>query len=382
MDPARAPRLLEGLLRKEIHLWIGAWLKDAPRRKALRERTFSGPRHLIFATCDHYEPLHGKPSHETGRARVQRWRTDYPKLAKDLRDANGRPPRHSFFFPGEEYHREFLEPLRELVELGYGEAEVHLHHDRDTRESVREKFVETLELLARHDLVVREGEGYRWAFIHGNWSLANGRRDGMHCGVDDELELLYELGCYADFTFPSAPDDECQPAILNSIYYPDGDLSKKRAYEHGTAAKVGDAKRERVLLIEGPLAMSLRRAKNPFRVESASLQASDPPTKKRLDTWIEQGVSVRGREEWVFVKVHTHGAPEKNADVLLGDPARRFHEDLLRHYNDGTRWQTHYVTAREMFNVARAAMDGKDGSPAAYFDYEIPRSPASARAPR
>jgi hypothetical protein len=25
-----------------------------------------------------------------------------------------------------------------------------------------------------------------------------------------------------------------------------------------------------------------------------------------------------------------------------------------------------------MYNVARAAMDGKAGSPAAYFDYEVP----------
>ena len=44
-------------------------------------------------------------------------------------------------------------------------------------------------------------------------------------------------------------------------------------------------------------------------------------------------------------------------------------------YNDGTRWKLHYVTAREMFNVARAAMDGKPGDPSAYFDYVIPPPP-------
>jgi hypothetical protein len=74
------------------------------------------------------------------------------------------------------------------------------------------------------------------------------------------------------------------------------------------------------------------------------------------------------------VKVHTHGAPERNAKVLLGEHATRFHEALGARYNDGEKWKLHYVSAREMFNVARAAMDGKTGSPAEYFDYEIPKA--------
>ena len=73
----------------------------------------------------------------------------------------------------------------------------------------------------------------------------------------------------------------------------------------------------------------------------------------------------------MFVKVHTHGAPERNAKVLLGDANAQFHQALQR-YNDGTQWKLHYVSAREMYNVARAAMDGHAGAPDAYFDYEIP----------
>ena len=38
----------------------------------------------------------------------------------------------------------------------------------------------------------------------------------------------------------------------------------------------------------------------------------------------------------------------------------------------------HYVTAREMFNVARAAMDGKIGDPSAYFDYVVPPPPIAS----
>jgi hypothetical protein len=54
-----------------------------------------------------------------------------------------------------------------------------------------------------------------------------------------------------------------------------------------------------------------------------------------------------------------------------------FHAALGARYNDGRDWKLHYVSAREMFNVARAAMDGKGGDPSAYFDYEVPRAERS-----
>ena len=42
--------------------------------------------------------------------------------------------------------------------------------------------------------------------------------DGRWCGLNNEIGLLCRLGCYADFTFPSAPS-ETQPAMVNAIYY-------------------------------------------------------------------------------------------------------------------------------------------------------------------
>ena len=93
---------------------------------------------------------------------------------------------------------------------------------------------------------------------------------------------------------------------------------------------------------------------------------------------MQQGIGVVGRPEWVFVKVHTHGAPEKQAASLLGDDGRALHRALTQQYNDGQRWRLHYVTAREMFNVARAAMDGKAGDPNAYFDYIVPAPPIAS----
>jgi hypothetical protein len=374
LDLAGLPGPLGRLGAKELHLWVGAWLRDRARKALDRER--EGTRHLLFALCDHYEPLHGGADFARGMERVDAWRTRYPDIARSFRDSDGRPPRHSYFFPGEQYDPRFIEPLAQMCGQGLGEVEVHLHHDGDTRATLRASLEKTLADLDRHGVVPKKGGKAAWAFIHGNWCLANARRDGRWCGVDDEMELLWELGCYADLTFPSAPD-QSQPGIVNSIYYPRGDVARRRAYEDGEPVRVGTPRRDRILLIEGPIALALRPGRRAPRIESAALDHSDPPTAARLKTWVDQEVTVGGRPEWVFVKVHTHGAPEPNARVLLGDDAVRFHEALGRGYNDGERWKLHYVTAREMFNLARAAMDGKRGEPSDWFDYEVPPPPVA-----
>jgi hypothetical protein len=74
--------------------------------------------------------------------------------------------------------------------------------------------------------------------------------------------------------------------------------------------------------------------------------------------------------------VHTHGALEKSAASLLGYGGHALHQ-ALQQYNDGHRHRLHYVTAREMFNIARAAMDGRSGDPADYYDYLIAPPPVA-----
>lgn len=364
--------MIARLLEKNLHRWVGGWTAELGRR-ALRPRV-DGPRHLLFALVDHYEPLWNQVSPAQGLARVRAWSEGYPASLGRFRDASGRPPRHSFFFPGEQYAPEYLEPLAGLARSGYGEVEVHLHHDGDTAAGLRESLDRALADFGRHGHISRVAAGPRWAFIHGNWCLSNSRRDRRKCGVDAELRVLFEAGCYADFTFPSAPD-ETQPGIVNQIYWPTGDLERRCAHERGARARVGELRRDRLLMIQGPLALSRRPGRLGIRIESSALQASDPPTPARVDTWAAQDIHVAGRPEWVFVKVHTHGAPEANAASLLGPEGRALHEHLAARYNDGRRWILHYVTAREMFNIAVAAMEGASGDPSSHRDRVIPPPP-------
>jgi len=375
--------VLSRLRRKNLHTWLGGYARHLGRRAVARAQTAGGERHLLFAVCDHYEPLWGKGTpRDVGDRRVAVWEERYPPLGERFRDADGMTPRHSFFFPGEEYDPRFLERLARLSAAGHGEVELHLHHDGDTAAKLRRDIDDYLRRFAEHGHVSRgPGGEFQFAFIHGNWCLANARRDGRWCGVDEEVQLLHEAGCYADFTFPSAPD-ECQPNRVNEIYWPTGDLRRRKAYDAGEEARVGEVRRDRLLMITGPLALTRRPGaglRPGLRIESSALSHDDPPTPERLRSWVAQNIHVRGRPEWVFVKIHTHGAPERNADVLLGDPGRALHETLAREFNDGSRWSLHYVTAREMFNVAVAAMEGRTGDPGQYRDHVIAPPPVALR---
>lgn len=365
--------MLARLRRKNLQYWLRDYGRHLVRRaRASQPR---GPRHILFALCDHYEPLHGRAPDDVGRARVDAWAERYPALGA-FRDSDGRPPRHGWFFPGEEYRPHFLDQLAKLVRAGFGEVEFHLHHDGDTSHSLAPRIEDHLRTFAEHGHLSRDDRGaFRWAFIHGNWSLANGRPDGKWCGVDDELPMLHRLGCYVDLTFPAAPDP-CQPDKVNQIYWPVGDLTKRRCYENGERARVGKHHTDRLLMITGPLAFALDGRR--VRMENGALTGDDPPTAERVGTWLAQNIHVEGRPEWVFVKVHTHGAIEKTAQSLLGDGGHALHQALREQVIDAGD-SLHYVTAREMYNVALAAMDGRTGNPNAYFDYAIKPPPVAQR---
>jgi hypothetical protein len=374
---------LDRLKKKNLQGWAGGYLRwmaqsALPRARVALGVGSSGPRHLLFALCDHYEPLWKTQDRAVGAERVRAWLHGYPNLVGPFRDADGRPPRHSFFFPGEEYGQDYLDALASLARRGLGEVELHLHHHDDNAANLRRTIADYLALFAGHGHLSRDRAGrLRYAFIHGNWCLANARSDRRWCGVDEELPLLFDSGCYADFTFPAAPDDS-QPPIVNQIYWPEGDLARRRAQDTGSPARVGQMRRDRLLMIEGPLAFTLRPGAIPRpRIENAAVTADDPATPERVRSWVRTGIHVAGRPEWVFVKVHTHGAPEKQAASLLGDGGRMLHTELTTRYNDGRRWRLHYVTAREMYNVAVAAMDGQTGDPGAYRDYELPPPPVA-----
>ncbi len=366
--------------RKNVHQWLGAYLRQrSPARPA-------GPVHIMFAFVDHFEPQWGRPDYDIEVQRVARWCDGYRALASRHRDADGVPPQHTFFYPEEEYRPEHLNALAGLCKQGYGEIEVHLHHDHDTEAGLREKiqgFVQKLH--QRHGaLPVDPTTGQpAFGFIHGNWALDNSRADGRWCGVNNELRVLGQLGCYADFTLPSAPSDT-QTRKINSIYYATDDEHGPKSHDDGVDVCAGQACRGDLLIVQGPLALNWRNRRHGVvpRIENADIRAAYPPTADRVALWLRQHIHVRGRPEWVFIKVHTHGTPERDSEALLGAPVEALFAHLESHYNDGLRHVLHYVSAREMFNIIKAAEAGLSGDPNRYRDYRLPKPPMFNRPQR
>jgi len=364
---------------RHMQIWLGNYL-----RRRLPPRPTHGPVHVMFAFVDHFEPNWGRVNLATQRARVDRWCRDYRALADRHRDADGRPPQHSFFYPEEEYVEEHLDKLAALCADGYGEIEIHLHHDNDTPENFTATIARFNKLLhERHGALPRDPQTgqLRFGFIHGNWCLDNSRADGRWCGINNELILLRELGCYADFTLPSAPS-ETQTRTVNSIYYATDDPARPKSHDIGVPVRVGGTPSGDLMIVQGPLGLNWRERRLGLvpRIENADVRRGCPPTPARVDHWVRTGIHVEGRPEWIFVKVHTHGTQERDMDTLLGEAAERMHAHLERAYNDGTRHVLHYVTAREMYNIIKAAEAGKSGNPGDWRDYELPPPPHRARA--
>src|SRR5262252_7718648 len=103
----RVSNLLEYVRSKNLDAWTAGYARWWARSIVPRARRAldhdGGTRHLLFTFCDHYEPLWSDVGHAQGKERVRTWSEGYPALAASFRDADGRPPRHSFFFPGEQY---------------------------------------------------------------------------------------------------------------------------------------------------------------------------------------------------------------------------------------------------------------------------------------
>ena len=114
--------------------------------------------HVLIAVCDHYEPDNARPSRHVADERVARWCRSYPQLFGHFSDSRGRAPQHSFFYPQDEYFvPHYLDQLKGLCSAGFGDVEIHLHHDNDTEDQLREKL-ETFRdtLVNRHGLLRRD----------------------------------------------------------------------------------------------------------------------------------------------------------------------------------------------------------------------------------
>jgi hypothetical protein len=327
--------------------------------------TPSGPIHLFFLYADHFEP--GEDYHY-----LQRWMDEYPKLADRHRDAGGRRVQHTWFYPAEQQIDRNLAALQKLVAAGYGEVELHLHHRGDNEESGRRRFSTDIAYLQKFGFLKTADGASHFAFIHGFWGLDNSM-GSQYCGNNKELVLLRDLGCFADFTFPSLYR-EAQPPFVNNIYAATDD-ARPKSYDHGIPVEQGVPFKGDLMIFQGPLLLvpTISPRYLFVQVEDDDIHPTIPVGPARVDHWVRSRIHVKGRPDWQFLKVHTHGAQsDADASETLGPHFDSALTHLETAYNDRTHYILHYITAREAFNLVRAAIDGKRGDPSQYYDYVIP----------
>lgn len=342
-----------------------------------------GPLHLLISVADHFEPAiipHNPRAfanlHEQ-EVRLERWCKEYPKAIGSWRDDDGRPFRHTYFYPVEQYDKGLIEQLADHCRAGWGEIEIQLHHGVEAPDSavnLRHTLIFFRDTLASHGCLSRwEGKGpHRYGFVHGNWALANSA-GGRYCGVDEEMEILSETGCYADFTLPSAPNS-AQVGKINSLYECSPPLSRRAPHRRGQDLQRGRPPQSFPLIVQGPLGLNCDRRINGWRVpciENGALTSRYPPTIQRVALWIKAGITVHGRPNWLFIKLHCHGMDARDEEAMLGWQIQQFLAELTGAFRAGGEFRIHFLTARETVNVMLAACDGRDGSPREYFDYRL-----------
>ncbi len=354
------------IYRANYHLWLGDYLFNSPDRTEDSSLT-----DIIFVVVDHWEP-------GGNQEYVNAWMSGYRELADRHIDGDGRKLQHTWYYPIEQFRPDEIDSLVRLCCEGYGDIEVHLHHADDDSHSLRRILADGLDSLQAHGALVSADGQDHWSFIHGNWALDNSRLENgvNYCGVNDEITILLELGCYSDATFPSL-GQTAQPSWVNKLYYATDDPQQPKSYDTGVLSAVGlETGADQLLIMSGPMMIDWcdwRFVTHPV-LDDGNLYNEIPTSLHRFEVWLRAGIHVVGRPDWVFVRPFTHGASlgyEGLYENVLGCNIDSMLTAIETLYNDGKKFRLHYMTAREAYNVIKAAEAGRDGNPDDYRDYVI-----------
>ena len=354
--------------------WVPTYVGDVLKgRYTEAEKT----QDMVFLLCDHWEPGKGESALRTARA----WLDTFESVASRHTDSNGRHFQYSWFYPIDNFDERIIERLARSASAGFGEIEVHWHHHHSDRESYQNELSRALVRFTKVGALVPAPDAQpRFVFIHGNWTLDNSGNPRF-CGIDSEIDVLMENGCYADMTFP-ALGTSAQPSHINRIFYT-LDTPEPKSYEINPMDSQVGRNGKGLLLLQGPLGFNWR---NPLiLIESGALDDSEgtglngrirkPNSNadyfkpQRVHLWNNLGGRVVGREDVVFIKIHAHGVQQR--EVLLGGELEAMLA-ALETYCQKRKIRLHYVTAREAYNLVRALEADSRGDLTDYYDLVIP----------
>lgn len=358
-----------GIEKKNMLIWLPDYISW--ELKNLFEENNVSPKHIMLILVDHHE--HKYLDNEI------KWLKRWEKLANKHIDSDGEKVQYTFAFPYDFFltdaanAKQKLKAIANTCANGYGDIELHYHFSNETSDSFRHNLRMAKQLFGEVGALITIDNKEAFGFVHGNWALDNSiiTNDGRnYSGVNNELDILREEGCYADFTFP-AFGTKAQPSIINSIYYALDDTEKPKSYDTGILVEAGKKKSndKYFMIFQGLIIIRPFVNSKLLYIERSNIQVSELPSPTRADNWIKNGIKLKGKPDWIFVKLHMHGA--HHPEAVLGKEMDQTLSYLENHYNDAKKYVLHYVTSREGYNIVKAAEAGLQGNPNIYRDYLI-----------
>jgi hypothetical protein len=334
--------------------WILPYINSPPRYKNhLSREQIQTPVDIYIALCDHFRPFTGNVSQEIAELRVVTWCREYERVARQHIDSSGNHPVHTVFYSESDYNPYFLDTIARCCRSGLMDVEILIDHNHDTAGNFKRKIEEYRDVLFHHHGLLRKDQFGKitYGFIHGRWALDNARPDGKFCGVRNEIAILKETSCYADFTYPSAPDIT-QPPIINSIYFVPVSTNKSVQHENGSLLQSGSWNDNDLLCIQGPLSIKITsRFPLPVLIDRGEIGFHAPFTKKRMDKWILHAPGIQGIDNSIFIKLYTTGMIDKTIRYLFSENGLHQFWSMLEQFYDGNgQFRIHYVSTWSMYN--------------------------------
>lgn len=340
------------VIRWKTYIWLPSYVRS------IQHQSDTSVTDVIFVVADHYELGKGAESVHDNRT----WIAEYTKLSNRHHDTAGRNLQHSWFLPLEQLQDPVLSDLAEVIQQGYGELEVHWHHSNESPASYEAKLIMGLAKLQEYGAIQDRHGTTSFGYIAGNWALDNSLDPGRK-GVANELEILARQGCIADYTFPIIGSD-AQPSQVNELYYVT-DSPGNKSYDSGKTMSVGGETAGDLLMFTGPIGYT---SLLPLYIEYSAFENDPIPSVERVRSLVKLSPVVQGKPEWRFLKVHTHS--QQSRDAWFQGPVDQT-LTALEEYCSSRTIQLHYVSAREAYNIAKAAEAGKSGNPRQYYDYLV-----------
>lgn len=379
MDKIRTNRRTGSKLWRKLS-YAGKCLPAYSWQRLIRRSRSNSP-HLIIALADHFEPSNipgnnmGYAPPEVQDQRLEIWANEYPRNFDQFCDSDGRRFVHTYFYPAEQYDFARVEKLAQLCRSGWGEIEIHLHHGIDSpasAEGTRRQILSFRDALSeRHGSMTHEvgSREPKYIFVHGNFTLANAA-SGYACGVDNEMQVLAETGCYADMTYPAEVFHPAQVEKINSLYECALPFETRAPHRRGRHLRFGNEVSKFPIIVQGPWMLDFdRSSRNGLgRVETGALTGANPPRLRRLGLWKKAAITVQGRPDWIFIKLHTHAMDPNDTDAVLREPMQQFLRELITGAPERGEI-LHFVSGREMINIILAACAGREGNPDQFRDY-------------